>query len=1121
MVCVRFQPRAPVHAWRRKVLVCAREQNVEDAHLRASNAHTGGQNALRSSEEGGAMAMGGGGRPRDSQRKGSSPPNSPALQGKTAGEKVINSMATAAQTKRGKYSILGTVEEANALFIDGRRLVRTGQQRTVMVSRLVQSGGPVSDVVGIGISFRPASDGSFVVADLVKNGGAQLSGVLIGDVIVAVEGHMVSTLTTSQLVKYIKGPPGTSVQLSLEATTDSGDTGRSAVEDPCRVVPNSPPRATEAPRATDAPSTPGAHVCSPASGTRDSLSNIDEPVVSMLPVRGEGEGDRSDVSLPVETNVLRPDESPPTAAASKHVIATNMPASTGSTSPEQDRPFARPPLPANHPSVQDLHSLHLVSHATSPASPVIPDAVTEGGEPVQEAKGSRESGSSNAVKRDIFGAQATCQEHKGAGDDVVMRVQQPRTGVTPVATEQTGAISNAEADDAFPQQTMSVTTKAHVTRAAPPPPAPSEGSNAVEEGSAAAEGGSNSAPGPSAALDALTGAEGDGASEIEQQDEPWNSSPQAVTLSAKPPLPLQRKELPQHMVQADVVLENQLFLDPNLENRILRSPSHASSTAASNKPEAVEWVRSPSVYSDVSVLTIWEVQGLLQIAERDVGTLVADLDALLAAVSQLHDYKKTSITLRRLAQELQADNSALSARNEHLQQDLASARERVQELQCLLQTQNETKGSLEQRVGDVRETQDTEGRLTVAEHALEESRESTTRALPDSAALAPGAAPEVSRSVSDKCANALPQSPAAVDESTLQLMHQQFSSLREELTKQLQQNQSLKKRVDSLEYQLKEAEAQQGNDATHAQVVDLIKGLQAERDNNRFLRQSLQELSEGQAEEKQQLLCAAADWQRQLVEMRHVLMRREEQIRHLKQQQQEQVQVVENKHALQISQSLLEKTLSEEQEARARDVDRLKRTVATLLDALDARGLGDIADAQLDLLRAEFCPARARSSDDTGAGEIAGRASDRERDTHLRENERAIVSPPTQLNVNIARSPPSVNGEAGEGVGGQMGGRTEMVRLLSAGSSGSLPQGGRSRKGLEQQGRGGSSEHPGWNVAGGGHDDEGFEQVTVAHEVARASSPVEWPVNAPNGSINPAVTTVSFFIIARTMFLSR
>lgn len=53
----------------------------------------------------------------------------------------------------------------------------------------------------------------------------------------------------------------------------------------------------------------------------------------------------------------------------------------------------------------------------------------------------------------------------------------------------------------------------------------------------------------------------------------------------------------------------------------------------------------------------------------------------------------------------------------------------------------------------------------------------------------------------DKCANDLPKS-LAVEESTLQLMHQQFSSLKEELTKQLHQNQELQKRVDSLEYQV-------------------------------------------------------------------------------------------------------------------------------------------------------------------------------------------------------------------------------------------------------------------------------------------------------------------------------
>ena len=62
-------------------------------------------------------------------------------------------------------------------------------------------------------SFRPASDGSYVITEVVRDGGADISGVLIGDVIIAVEDRMVSTLTTSQLVKYIKGPSDTFVQV--------------------------------------------------------------------------------------------------------------------------------------------------------------------------------------------------------------------------------------------------------------------------------------------------------------------------------------------------------------------------------------------------------------------------------------------------------------------------------------------------------------------------------------------------------------------------------------------------------------------------------------------------------------------------------------------------------------------------------------------------------------------------------------------------------------------------------------------------------------------------------------------------------------------------------------------
>ena len=73
----------------------------------------------------------------------------------------------------------------------------------------------------------------------------------------------------------------------------------------------------------------------------------------------------------------------------------------------------------------------------------------------------------------------------------------------------------------------------------------------------------------------------------------------------------------------------------------------------------------------------------------------------------------------------------------------------------------------------------------------------------DEAAFVQGAVVKaaVSPDGPDKCANDLPKSPA-VEESTLQLMHQQFSSLREELTKQLYQNQELQKCVDSLEYQV-------------------------------------------------------------------------------------------------------------------------------------------------------------------------------------------------------------------------------------------------------------------------------------------------------------------------------
>ena len=87
------------------------------------------------------------------------------------------------------------------MTLDGRRLVRSGQERTVRVRRILASPAPLSTIFGIGISFRPASNGAYVVTDIDKKGGSDVSGVSAGDIILAVDGIATSALSTSQLVQ--------------------------------------------------------------------------------------------------------------------------------------------------------------------------------------------------------------------------------------------------------------------------------------------------------------------------------------------------------------------------------------------------------------------------------------------------------------------------------------------------------------------------------------------------------------------------------------------------------------------------------------------------------------------------------------------------------------------------------------------------------------------------------------------------------------------------------------------------------------------------------------------------------------------------------------------------------
>ena len=68
----------------------------------------------------------------------------------------------------------------------------------------------------------------------------------------------------------------------------------------------------------------------------------------------------------------------------------------------------------------------------------------------------------------------------------------------------------------------------------------------------------------------------------------------------------------------------------------------------------------------------------------------------------------------------------------------------------------------------------------------------------------------------------------------------------------------------------------------HEQVMSLIERLQGESDNNRFLQESLHELAERHEHEEQRLVTQTAECQRQVLDLQHLLMRREEELREMR-----------------------------------------------------------------------------------------------------------------------------------------------------------------------------------------------------------------------------------------------
>jgi C-terminal processing protease CtpA/Prc len=77
--------------------------------------------------------------------------------------------------------------------------------------------GEVSGEAGVGIGFSVDEEGNFVVSKLVSGGAAALSKqVKTGDVLVAVDGAELDDMSLKKLVKLLKGPVGSSVEVDLE-----------------------------------------------------------------------------------------------------------------------------------------------------------------------------------------------------------------------------------------------------------------------------------------------------------------------------------------------------------------------------------------------------------------------------------------------------------------------------------------------------------------------------------------------------------------------------------------------------------------------------------------------------------------------------------------------------------------------------------------------------------------------------------------------------------------------------------------------------------------------------------------------------------------------------------------
>jgi len=203
-------------------------------------------------------------------------------------------------------------------------------RKTVELERAPLPGMPLAPdgLAGVGFSFETTAAGMHILSTLAPAGSAAGSGRMqAGDVLRTVDGVDVQGLSAGEVIKLVKGPPGTKVVLALDSVNP--ETGQASSPQAQRVVAVSPARSS--------PTVP------PVPQERAPVPSPPQTVLPPWDAHGTQQQHAKTQQEPL------PQQSPPPQAPSPEAPRPQAPLQQA---PQEALPTPQPPYPDPAPAVQ-------------------------------------------------------------------------------------------------------------------------------------------------------------------------------------------------------------------------------------------------------------------------------------------------------------------------------------------------------------------------------------------------------------------------------------------------------------------------------------------------------------------------------------------------------------------------------------------------------------------------------------------------------------------------------------------------------------------------------------------------------------------------------------------------